>query len=348
MASISSGTDARNHEATLYVGELPSKVDEALLWELMLQAGPVNSVYIPRDKLTKEHNNFGFVEFQNSYDADYALKLLGGVRLYGQVLRMNKTTHSAAASKPVNDVGANLFVGNLDSEVDEKVLYDTFSRFGVLVAAPKLMRDPSNYSSKGYAFINYDSFEASDAAIESMNGQFLAGKPISVTYALKKDSKTERHGSMAERILAANNPNRQFARMRQQQADALAAQYSRVTKPGQSFAPPPSYAPPPGYAPQAMAAPAPPPGMAPPGAAVRPPPGMAPPGAPVRPPGMMMPPGMPPGPPPGMMPPGMPPGPPPGMMPPGMPPGPPPGMMPPGLPPSSVQNLPPHLRPPGM
>ena len=41
-----------------------------------------------------------------------------------------------------------------------------------------------------------------------MNGQFLCNRPISVTYAIKKDSKGERHGSAAERLLAANNPNR--------------------------------------------------------------------------------------------------------------------------------------------
>ncbi len=41
-----------------------------------------------------------------------------------------------------------------------------------------------------------------------MNGQFLGGRAITVSYALKKDSKTERHGSMAERMLAAANPKK--------------------------------------------------------------------------------------------------------------------------------------------
>jgi len=36
------------------------------------------------------------------------------------------------------EVGAELFVGNLDSMVDEKTLYDTFSTFGNLVSAPKV------------------------------------------------------------------------------------------------------------------------------------------------------------------------------------------------------------------
>ncbi len=31
----------RNQDATVYVGDLDQQVSEALLWELMLQAGPV-------------------------------------------------------------------------------------------------------------------------------------------------------------------------------------------------------------------------------------------------------------------------------------------------------------------
>lgn len=41
-------------------------------------------------------------------------------------------------------------------------------------------------NSKGFGFVSYDSFEASDAAIEAMNGQYLCNRPISVMYAYKK------------------------------------------------------------------------------------------------------------------------------------------------------------------
>lgn len=59
------------------------------------------------------------------------------------------------------------------------------------------MRDPDTGNSKGFAFINFASFEASDAAIEAMNGQHLCNRAITVSYAFKKDSKGERHGSAA-------------------------------------------------------------------------------------------------------------------------------------------------------
>lgn len=99
-------------------------------------------------------------------------------------------------------MGANLFIGNLDPDVDEKLLYDTFSAFGKIINTPKIMRDPDTGNSKGFGFVSFDSFEASDAALEAMNGQFLCNRSITVSYAFKKDSK-ERHGTPAERLLAA-------------------------------------------------------------------------------------------------------------------------------------------------
>ncbi len=59
------------------------------------------------------------------------------------------------------------------------------------------MRDPDTGNSKGFAFVNYASFDASDAAIEAMHGQHLCNRAITVSYAFKKDSKGERHGSAA-------------------------------------------------------------------------------------------------------------------------------------------------------
>jgi len=94
----------------------------------------------------------------------------------------------------------------LDPEVDEKLLYDTFSAFGMILQIPKIMRDTETGGSKGFAFINFASFEASDSALEAMNGQFLCNRPITCSYAFKKDTKGERHGTAAERLLAAQNP----------------------------------------------------------------------------------------------------------------------------------------------
>ncbi|XP_044484829.1 splicing factor 3B subunit 4-like [Mangifera indica] len=198
----------RNQDATAYVGNLDPQVTEELLWELFVQAGPVVNVYVPKDRVTNLHQGYGFVECRSEEDADYAIKVLNMIKLYGKPIRVNK----ASQDKKSLDVGANLFIGNLDPDVDEKLLYDTFSAFGVIVTNPKIMRDPDTGNSRGFGFISYDSFEASDAAIEAMIGQYLCNRQITVSYAYKKDTKGERHGTPAERILAANNPGTQKSR----------------------------------------------------------------------------------------------------------------------------------------
>jgi len=196
--------EQRNQEATLYVGDLDQQVTEALLWELMLQSGPVVSVHIPKDKLSGTHSGYGFVEFNSEDDADYAIKVMNMIKLYGRPIKVNK----ASQGHKTMDVGANIFVGNLDPDVDEKMLYDTFSSFGVIISTPKIMRESDTGVSKGFGFVNFDTFEASDASVQQMNGQYLSGRPISVSYALKKESKSDRHGDFAERIIAANNPTK--------------------------------------------------------------------------------------------------------------------------------------------
>ena len=57
-----------------------------------------------------------------------------------------------------------------------QLLYDTFSAFGMIVATPKIMRDPDTGLSKGFGFVSYETFEASDAAIEAMHNQFLMNR----------------------------------------------------------------------------------------------------------------------------------------------------------------------------
>lgn len=208
----------QDKEATVYVGNLDERVTDSLVWELMLQAGRIVNIHLPKDRVNGTHQGYGFVEFISEEDADYAAKIMNQVRLFGKPIRVNKA--SADKQKTV-EVGAELFIGNLDPMVDEKMLYDAFGRFGSLLSAPKVVvyalsrdhladpylrtqvaRDEANLS-KGYGFVSYSTFEAADEAIANFNGQYLMNKEVSVQYAYKKDGKGERHGDEAERLLAS-------------------------------------------------------------------------------------------------------------------------------------------------
>lgn len=201
---LSQQSSDKNPEATCFIGSIDLKVTEEILWELCTQVGPVVHVYFPKDRVTGEHQGYGFVEFKTPEDAAYAIKILNMVKLYGKPI---KVASSQGTDKDSGDVGANLFIGNLDPDVDETLLHTTFSAFGVVVNNPKIMRDPDTGMSKGFGFVSFADFEASDTAIDVMDGQYLGGRPISVNYAFKKDStgmaRGERHGTPAERLLAA-------------------------------------------------------------------------------------------------------------------------------------------------
>uniref|UniRef100_A0A8C5Z7C3 Splicing factor 3B subunit 4 n=1 Tax=Marmota marmota marmota TaxID=9994 RepID=A0A8C5Z7C3_MARMA len=183
-----------NQNATVYMGGLDEKVSEPLLWELFLQAGPMVNTHMPKYRATGQHQSYDFVEFLSEEDADCAIKIMNLIKLCGQPVCVNR----ASSHNKNLDVGVNIFIGNLDPEIDEKLLYDTFSAFGIILQTLKIMWDPDTGNSKGCAFINFALFDASDAAIEAMNGQYLCNHPITISYTFKKDSKGDCHGSAAE------------------------------------------------------------------------------------------------------------------------------------------------------
>ncbi len=84
--------------------------------------------------------SYGFVEFMGEEDAEFACKVLNMVKLWGKPVRVSK----ASSRTQQLDIGANLFVGNLDPDLDEKMLYDTFAAFGVLLQPPRVVRDPGS------------------------------------------------------------------------------------------------------------------------------------------------------------------------------------------------------------
>ncbi|KAJ1743599.1 Splicing factor 3B subunit 4, partial [Coemansia sp. RSA 1086] len=161
---------------------------------------PVVSVHLPRDRVTQSTQGYGFCEFQTPQDVQYAVQIMNMIKLFGKPIRVNM---SAADRRTTQDIGAKLFIGNLDLSIDDKLLYDAFGAFGSMVQTPQIARDQLSGNSRGFAFVSYTTFEAADLAIQSMDGQYLANKPINVKYAFKKDAKGERHGSAAERMLAA-------------------------------------------------------------------------------------------------------------------------------------------------
>lgn len=50
------------------------------------------NVHMPKDRVTMTHQGYGFVEFLSEEDADYAIKIMNMIKLYGKPTRVNKVS----------------------------------------------------------------------------------------------------------------------------------------------------------------------------------------------------------------------------------------------------------------
>lgn len=79
---------AENPNCTVYVGNLDERVCDRVLYDILIQAGRVVDLYIPRDKETDKPKGFAFAKYETEEIADYAVKLFSGlVTLYNRTLK---------------------------------------------------------------------------------------------------------------------------------------------------------------------------------------------------------------------------------------------------------------------
>ncbi|XP_066982914.1 RNA-binding protein 7-like isoform X1 [Macrobrachium rosenbergii] len=72
----------------VWVGNIDDRVSEDLLYELFLQAGPVEYVKQPKDKASGKKKNFAFVGYKHECSVAYAIALMNSIKLCGRSLRV--------------------------------------------------------------------------------------------------------------------------------------------------------------------------------------------------------------------------------------------------------------------
>lgn len=194
---------------TLYVGNLDANVVEDLLVTLFSQIGPVKGCKIIREP---GNDPYAFVEFMNHQHAATALAMNKRVFLDKEI-KVNWATSPGNQPKLDTSNHHHIFVGDLSPEIETQTLKEAFAPFGE-ISNCRIVRDPQTLKSKGYAFVSFVKKSEAEAAISSMNGQWLGSRSIRTNWSTRKPppprSERPRHPNSSkpnyEEVYAQSSP----------------------------------------------------------------------------------------------------------------------------------------------
>ena len=163
--------------ASLYAGGLSADVLERDLFDVFSVVGPIYSIRVIRDTVTRRSRGYAYVNFISMKDAERALETLNYTKIKNQEVRLSWKMRDPTLRK--SGVG-NIFIKNLDKSVDTRALHDTFSQFGNIVSCKISIGDDNE--SRGYGFVQYQTKEEADKAIEKVNGNKIMDREVTVAH----------------------------------------------------------------------------------------------------------------------------------------------------------------------
>jgi len=195
----SGGSEANDSFTNVYVKNLAPDVEDEKLNELFKAHGPIKSAIVMKDGEGKSRG-FGFVNFEEHEHAAQACEALNNTEVNGKAMFVGRAQKKRDRERELRDkfealkverankfTGVNLFVKNLDDNVDDEKLREAFTPFGTISSA-KVMSDEKG-TSKGFGFVCFDSQEEATKAVSEMNGHILANKPLYVALAQRKEER---------------------------------------------------------------------------------------------------------------------------------------------------------------
>ncbi|XP_043482249.1 RNA-binding protein 7 [Leptopilina heterotoma] len=133
-------------ERTIWLGNLNSeKVTEDVLYELFLQAGPLDRIHIPKDREGKQRN-FAFVTYKHLVSVPYAVTLFDGTMLFNRQVYMKARSNEAQPN--TNSAEQNHHYQNELIQLGNQMLQcipNPSLVYGNFPSPPMLMQQPNQF-----------------------------------------------------------------------------------------------------------------------------------------------------------------------------------------------------------
>lgn len=184
----------------LYVGNLDKNISEEVVKQYFQVGGAIANVKVLVDK-NNEKANYAFVEYHQARDASVAFKTLDGKQIENNVIKINWAFQSQQVS---SEDTFNLFVGDLNVDVDDETLSSTFREFPTFVQA-HVMWDMLSGRSRGYGFVSFGKKEEAQNAMDVKQRFILNGRALRINWASKRELQPHKQRVRSVQIGFRNN-----------------------------------------------------------------------------------------------------------------------------------------------
>ncbi|KAK1698658.1 hypothetical protein QYE76_015355 [Lolium multiflorum] len=184
----SSNAHSAPEGTTVYVGNLPGRIDNETLKLTFQHAGVVLISKVIYDRETGQSRGFAYVTMNTVQEAETAVRMYNGSMVYGRPLTVNITAPrgsprvDTARSQSVSPF--KIFICNLPTQVDRPRLEELFSKHGKVVDARVIYeRQGEDWCSRGFGFVTMATEEEMNSVIRALNKQVLEGHALKVKVA---------------------------------------------------------------------------------------------------------------------------------------------------------------------
>jgi len=181
----------------VFVKNLDERVDDDKLKQLFTPFGAIKSVVVMKDEMNKS-KGFGFINFGTPEEAEAAVQGLNDTEVEGKAIYVGRAQKKSEREAELRSKfeqmkmehmtkyqGVNLYIKNLDDDIDDTKLRGIFDPFGTITSA-KVMGDPKGQP-KGFGFVCFSTPEEATKAVTEMNGKIVGSKPLYVALAQRKE-----------------------------------------------------------------------------------------------------------------------------------------------------------------